>query len=373
MRVHGMRIVFLLGIFLSFSTACFSGNQGHYYPGVMSLRDFVQPPKGVYFAMYNPYYHADAIKNASGDEIGNLSRTGTLSQTLTIGGPFGGGVDIPVTLNGTLNVDIDAQVDTVIQQPTLVWNTGLNVWGLNHTMLLSVPMGYMRVDVEAEARGAGTLRIGNIVNRPITISEKVEIEDEKYGLGDIFFSPVWMAKSGKRYDIGSGYGFYAPTGAYDEGDIANIGFGFWTHQWQANGAYYLNDIKATALVFNTTYELHSYKYDKDVRPGQNVTLEYGISQYLHERFEIGVASSHQWQISRDHGEQAVNNDVKDRINAIGGQMTFWPMKGKMMITAKCNWEYGGVDRPEGLMSSLNLTWVFGDPINEKIEKQNKIA
>lgn len=361
-------ILILTLLLVALSPVSFAGNQGHYYPGVTAIRDVVQPPKGVYFAQYDPYYHAGVFKDANGNDLDHISKSGSLTQNINIGGPLGGGINVPVTLSGTFDVDIDTQVDMVIQQPSFLWSTGLKILGFNHATLLAVPFGYTRIDIKAQADAAGTISLGNILNRAVTASQTVEIKDDKYGMGDLYFVPVWLAKTGKRYDAGVNYGFFAPTGAYDEGDIANVGFGFWTHQWQANGVYYLNDIKATGLMLNTTYELHSYNYQKDVRPGQNFTLEYGLSQYLHERVEIGVASSHQWQISEDAGEQAVNKGVKDRINAVGGQLTLWPMKGKLMVVGKCNWEYGGVDRPEGLMSSVNITWIFGEPIMEKLKK-----
>ena len=42
-------------------TNVFAGEQGHYSPAPMAVRDFVLPPKGTYFVNYNTNY--DSIVN----------------------------------------------------------------------------------------------------------------------------------------------------------------------------------------------------------------------------------------------------------------------------------------------------------------------
>lgn len=357
----------LLLISAIFPAQSYAGNQGHYV-SFSNVRDMVQPPEGFYATWYDLYYHADDYKDADGNSIGNISRTGTVTTDRTLN--FGGGRDIPITLTGTVEADIDVQIDMMIHAPYFAWvPEGVEKWGWHYGIIVSPSFGYARIDADIDARANGTLSIGQLVNVPIAGAQSFEIEDSKYGFGDTFVAPVWLSRHGKRYDAQLVYGFYAPTGSYSEDDIANIGMGFWTHAWGANGLYYLNDIKATALMFAYTYELHSHKYDKDVKPGQNVTLEYGISQYLHERFEIAAVGSSQWQITQDTGSAAANEGVKDRVNSVGGQFTLWLVKGKMTLTGRCSWEYAAVDRFEGLVSTLNLTWIFGEPIDKKLAKQ----
>ncbi len=391
----------LITFFMSCSILALAGEQGHYFPGVMGIRDLDQPPKGVYFAVYNFYYHSGNFQDADGHKFDSLSLSRSVSGSRTTEINLRGGRSIPIRLTANaeakLDADLELQLDMVFHQPSLVWAPGFKILGADYAALVGVPFGYVRIDAEADATlnvaAAATVTTGGITVTPprrgsfeiggisksvsasASIQRSAEIEDNKYGFGDMLVQPVWLQWSDyKNYSAGTTYSFYAPTGAYDEGDIANVGLGFWTHQWQIYGYYYLLN-GATAFHYRTTYELHSYKYDKDVRPGQNMTIEYGLSQYLHERFAVGVLGYHQWQISDDSGRSAVNKDVHDRLNGIGGEINFWPVKGKLLVAVRCSAEYGNVDRFQGILGAINITWAFGEPIPEKLKKRQmqKIA
>ena len=112
------------------------------------------------------------------------------------------------------------------------------------------------------------------------------------------------------------------------------------------------------LKFAPTWEWHSKKIDKDVTPGQNITIEYGIGQYVHERVELGVSGYHQWQVTEDSGSDAVNKDDKDRISGVAGQATWWAIKDKCSITGKFVHEYNAKDRLQGQFGQFNVTWIF---------------
>ena len=65
------------------------------------------------------------------------------------------------------------------------------------------------------------------------------------------------------------------------------------------------------------------KIDEHVQPGQDITLEYGLSQFIHPRAEIAVVGYNTWQISEDRGVDATNRGVLDRVVGIGAQVTCW--------------------------------------------------
>ena len=133
---------------------------------------------------------------------------------------------------------------------------------------------------------------------------------------------------------------------------------FWTQQFQAFGAYYFDNKRARALIVTGTYNLNSKSYSKDLTPGQSMTLEYALSQFLSSRIEVGVCGYDQWQISPDKGKAARNTNVFYQIHAIGGQFTGWIIKEKLSFTAKCYYEYYGVDRFKGILGTANLIYVF---------------
>ncbi len=329
-----------------------AGEQGHYAPAPMGLRDFIVPPPGKYFVNYDVYYGADKFRDSSGDSLDSLSVSG--SRTVNINGLHN---SIPVTITGNLTVDLDLKVDSYTWSPAFVWVTDKKFLGGDYGFLVSPSVGYMNVHVKASANASGTLSVGGI-SKPFSAGSSAKVDDSETGFGDLMVQPLWLGWHGKHYDAAFNYAFYAPTGYYDKDNIANIGTGFFTNRLQASYYFYPVESQATALMITPTYEWHSKKIDKDVQPGQDITLEYGITQYLSERLEVGVSAYNQWQITDDRGSAALNKGTHDSVAGVGSQITYWVLKGKCAVTGKYMQEYQAKDRLQGMYGVLNVTWIF---------------
>lgn len=340
-------------IFIFYSVhSCFAGEQGHYSSMPLGVRDYVMPPKGFYLLVYDMYYASDTFKDSRGKKLDSLSTSTSITKNISLPGR-----SVPIRVTGNLTADIDVNLDTFNQLFALTWVSDIKILGADYAFLLLPSWGYMQVELEAKANAVASISVGRI-NKTLTANRSVEIVDRKAGFGDLYVQPIWLGWRGKHYDLGVTYGLYCPTGAYDKDDIANIGLGFLTQQVQTQGYYYPFENKATAFMVRPTYEWHSKKIDKDVQPGQDITLEYGISQYLHPRIEVAAIGYHQWQLSEDHGSKAANTSVLDRVNGFGTQITGWALENKCAITGKFNKEYSAKDRFEGIAWSLNVTWIF---------------
>lgn len=346
------RILLLMLVSLLAAQYAWAGTQGHYYPGVMGMRDIILPPKGVYALYYDPIYYSNDLRGANGNSLSHVSMSASETKHFNVYGH-----DLPVRLSANLSADIDASMMFTTEQLLLVWSTPWKVLGADFGMLIAPSMGYVGLEAEVKAHAAGTVSIGNYA-KTVVKDETVKVRSEKYGFGDLLVQPVMLDWRGKRYDIGLYYGFWAPTGAYAEDRAANVGMGFWSQQFQAFGAYYFDDYRKTALIVTGTYNFNSQKYDVDVTPGQSMTLEYALSHYLTDRVEIGLCGYDQWQISSDTGSAAKNKDVFYQIHGIGGQVSGWAVKDKLCITTKCIGEYYGVGRFMGVLGTVNVIWVF---------------
>ena len=344
--------VLLLMSIVCFASSASAGEQGHYTPAPMAIRDYLVPPKGVYFLNYNTYYSADTFMDSNGDELNSLTVSGSLTRNVGIRNR-----SLPITITGTANINLDIDIDVFVQVLGVAVVTDKKILGADYGFMILPSWGHTSVDVEASANAAGTISVGGI-SKPFSAGGSVSIEDDQTGLGDFYVQPLWLGWHGKHYDIGLIWGVYLPTGAYDENDISNVGYGFFTSQTQAGFYYYPVEDQSTAIMISPTWEWHSENIDKDVQPGQNVTLEYGVSQYLHEQFEVGVHGFHQWQVTEDSGDDAVNRDIKDSVSAIAGQVTFWPIKEKLALVAKYVHEYEAEDRLEGQFGQFNVLWIF---------------
>ena len=330
----------------------FAGEQGHYAPAPMAVRDYAMPPKGFYVIDYKTYYHAEKMKDSSGDNLESIRATGTATKNVNLGGH-----SVPVTLNGTLNVDLDFSVHAALDATALLWVTDKKILGADYAFMVIPSWGYTSVNVAAKATAAGTLNVGPI-SKPVTAGAQVKVKDEQWGMGDLIVQPLWLGWRAKNYDLGFSYAAQLPTGTYDKDNIANVGLGFCSQHLQANGYYYPFENKATAFMFTPTWEWNSKKIDEAVTPGQTMTIEYGISQYVHPRVELGFTGYNQWQVTKDSGSAAADKSVKDAISGVGAQLTWWALKEKCSLTAKVSQEYAGKDRFEGMFSSLNMVWIF---------------
>lgn len=329
-----------------------AGEQGHWSAMPLGIRDTSMPPKGFYMSVIDMYYGSDTFKDRDGNKFSSLSVSGTATRDLTILGN-----SVPVTITGNLNADFDINLDIFSQLVALIWVPGYKILGADYAFMAMPSWGYTRVDVKATANAAGTISVGNRT-QTFSAGQTVDIMDQDTGFGDLYVQPLWLSWRGKNYEIGASYGLWCPTGFYDKDNIANVGMGFLTQQVQATGYYYPFGNHGTALMVRPTYEWNSRKIDKDVQPGQVITLEYGIVHAINPRLELGVTGYNVWQISEDQGSAAANKGVLDRVNGFGALATFWVIQHKFAITGKYNQEYGAKDRFEGTAWCINGLYIF---------------
>jgi hypothetical protein len=296
-------LAFFVPIALSAGSLPARAEIGHFNGGFLNIRDYLVPPApGIYTAVYGYFYSTDRINNGHGDKIHDANLNP------------GPGPGVPVHLS--------VDVDLYAVSPVLIWEPDVEVLGGRYAALAAPLFANASLDavVSVGRRLGGSL------------------DNSSFDIGDLFVEPLWLGWSTKHFDVSAAYGFYAAVGKYDTDlrtnsvlgtvrveDTDNIGYGFWTHQVQGAGAWYPFDNKGTAVVGVATYEHHSEKKDFDLQPGDNLTLNWGISQFIPlERnqqllLEIGPAGYQGWQISNDRGADA-RSDSHDRVHAVGGQV-----------------------------------------------------
>jgi hypothetical protein len=113
-----------------------------------------------------------------------------------------------------------------------------------------------------------------------------------------------------------------------------------------------------------TYEIHGEKNDFDLTPGDNLTLNWGISQFLPLTkdqkllLELGPAGYSSWQITDDTGRDARNGDVHDQVHAVGGQLGLAYVPWNAALNFKYFYEFAAEDRFQGQALTLSLSMKF---------------
>ena len=326
---------------LAFATSSArAGEIGHFAGGFLNIRDYLVPDPGIYCGVYNYFYTTDRVNNSNGNQV----------KSITINPPGGG----PGT---TLGVSV--KVDMYVVAPTLIWVTDIKPLGIKYGALIAPNFANANLNAAiSSAAGHGG-----------------SMENGSFGAGDMLVQPLWLGKTLDHWDFAFAYGFYAPIGKYSTDNVTlpsgsvvkaesvdNIGFGFWTQQLQGAAAWYPWADKRMAVTTALTYEINGKKEDFDLTPGDNLTLNWGISQILPLKkehtllLEVGPAGYDTWQITDDSGGAA--STVRDQVHAVGGQLGLIYLPWHTAMTFHAFYEYAAVDRFQGESYGLSLTKKF---------------
>lgn len=157
--------------------------------------------------------------------------------------------------------------------------------------------------------------------------------------------------------------FYAPTGKYETGADDNTGLGFWSHILQFNSYYYPLEIdgkpsKATAIMFSGNYELTGKIKDADATPGNRFSIDYGISQFLSDKLDVGIFGGNSWQVSKDKGSDVYwDRGIKDKLGIAGVQAGYWLVPNRLQVTGKYGFNYGAVQQFKMNTFQINLLFL----------------
>jgi len=313
-----------------------AGEIGHFNGGVLDIRDYFLPDPGIYGVVYNYYYFSDRLNNGNGDKI----------SSEVIETPSG-----PVPVNVNVNVRVYALI------PALVWSSPYELLGARYGGYIAPTFANNSLDDDLF----------------IPTGARCNIRNSNFGAGDLYMQPLWLDWAKKHWDLSLAYGFYAPVGKYNTRNVAlpgaanvtveskdNIGLGYWTQQAQAGVAWYPMTNKATAVTAIGTYEYNGEQEDSDIRPGQMITLNWGVSQYLplsknHDLLlEAGPAGYDSYEITDSTGGNALSANPKSCVHAAGGQVGLTYVPWNAFLTIHGFYEYSAISRFQGASIGLNF-------------------
>lgn len=306
---------------LHFSSQVSSQELGHYIPGVWDIRNFISPPPGYYFALYNYFYNSQDLKNQNGNSI----------QSATIKG-----VSVPLAIN----------VQNYLVAPTFIWAPKRKIMGANYALIVLQPLANPSLQASLQILSTG-----------------LSANQSSWGLSDSYARPLWLTWRWPTFDFSASYAFYAPTGRYHNRNRNNVGLGFWTHEFQLAGAWSPDEEHLLSIILAATYDLNQQKTDVNIRPGNYFSLNWGISKLFpigqQGILELGIPGYDQWQTTNDSGTAALlNPTIRPHVHAAGLQLGYTIIPLNLVITGKFFQEFKAKARFQGRVYTLSFSLKF---------------
>ena len=277
----------------------YSQETGHYTPGVQGIKVGTLPPPGFYYIMHNVYYSADSYYDGDGNKA---------------------------------DIDFNVNVFANVHRFLYVWENV--IFGANYGVHVLVPTTY--TDISIGAFG---------------------VDDQKYGIGDVVLEPMILSWNKQKFDAVVALAAIAPVGHYDINEAASPGKNFWTTMVSFGGTYYFDANKSWHASLLNRYEIHGEKKDFDVTAGDDFTFEWGIGKTIPKKqiWSYGVSGYAHWQLTEDKGSDVLyDGSVKDKIFAVGPEITCFIPKAKLNLELRSQFEFGAIDRTQGTKFCLSL-------------------
>lgn len=326
-------IMVLAGFFVSLDTASAQAvspfQTGAYMPAFSNARDMAAAPAGFFVLMYNYYAFTDTYVDQNGTKYNSIPL-----DMLDPGLPE--------------DVDLSIKMNSYAAVPAFFWASPFQFLGGARWLIGTTPLySTSKVSLITE-QGDGSIDSDYNASADARVS----------GFGDLFVQPLGLSWAFPRVDVTLAYGFTAPTGKYTTGADDNVGLGFWTHQVQAWGNFYPVEDQSTDLVLGLTYEMNGELKDADFNPGNRLSLEWAISQYVSDRMELAVMGGHNWQVTDDRGS-VVDWDPSfhDKKSTLSFTAGYWVWNQRMQLTAKYAFDYACAQRFKTNFFMLNLTFI----------------
>ncbi len=297
---HRTRTARFLPTALALAAALLAGAahaEGHYVTGVEGLQGSSVPPAGNYYLGYLVHYDINSFR-APND----------------------------AKLQG------DGKVTALVNRFVKITDTKL--LGADYGFETIIPVIRTSLDIKAAA-----------------------LNDSDSGVGDVYLGPLVLGWHGPQWDAVAAAGLWLDTASHNTPVAA--GKGYKSTMLTGGVTYYFDPAKSVSGSALFRFERHG-KNDAGIRPGNQLSLEWGVGKNL-GAYQLGVVGYSQWQLSEDSGPGA--NNLKSSKHALGAEVVY-PVPGAgMFLKGAFYKEYsveggGGAPSAKGNMLRATLVKAF---------------
>lgn len=183
-----------------------------------------------------------------------------------------------------------------------------------------------------------------------------EISDS--GVGDVYVGPLVLGWHGPQWDAVAAAGMWLDTASNTPGDPTSPGKGYKSTMLTGGLTYYFDQQKSISGSALFRYEYNGKK-DSGVRPGDQLSLEWGVGRN-YGAYSLGVVGYSQWQLSDDKGNGAVAG--KAERHAAGLELVYPVASAGLFLKGAAYKEFsvhgGSGPEPKGNLFRLSLVKPF---------------
>jgi hypothetical protein len=231
-------------------------------------------------------------------------------------GSIGGSATVPIGGLFVANVDVKASFAPI--SLLYIWPTPTKEW--NFASVVGFPLAWLQCEA--------SLSLG-----PFPVRKK----DDIFGLFDLVFTPIIASHHFSQTDhLAFDFTFWAPTGSYQLGKLANLSLNNWTF---IPGVAYTKIIPEINLELTGMWDMEFYTENPDthVQNGIVSDLEVLAIKRFKNGFGIGFIESWIQQITDDENIPAALNGFVGRAFGIGPIVVYSTKIGKSHLDFNARW------------------------------------
>jgi len=254
-------------------------------------------------------------------------------------GSIGGSRNVPIAGLLVANVDVKASFTPI--SLLYIWPTPTKAW--NFASAVGFPLAWVECDA--------SFSLGRFAVRK---------KDSIFGLYDLVFTPIVASHHFSETDhLAFNFTFWAPTGSYETGKLANLSLNNWTF---IPGVAYTKVIPEGNIELTGIWNLYFYTENPATHyeSGIQSDLEGLAIKRFKNGFGIGFVEGWIQQITDDGGAPAVLDGFVGRAFGIGPIVTYSTKIGKSHLDFNLRWihDFGVSKAVEGNGVSLNASLKF---------------
>ena len=178
------------------------------------------------------------------------------------------------------------------------------------------------------------------------------------GVGDVYVGPLVLGWHGPQWDAVAAAGMWLDTAPNTLNDPTSPGKGYKSTMLTGGLTYYFDPSKTISGSALFRYEYNGKK-DNGVRPGEQLSLEWGVGKN-YGAYSLGVVGYSQWQLSHDKGAAAVAG--KAERHAAGLELVYPVASAGLFLKGAAYKEFsvqgGSGPEPKGKLLRLSLVKPF---------------